>query len=142
MASRPPKRKDRPGVDRAGRTPLHNAVIDQNLEQVHSILLQKPDVNAQDDNGWTPIHFAANAKSLEILDALIAAGSDVEIRDSHGSTPLFRAVFTSNGDGDKIKSLRMAGASAYSANQSGTTPLSLARMIVNFPVAQYFADLR
>jgi hypothetical protein len=40
-----------------------------------------------------------------------------------------------------IESLRRAAADPYAANSSGVTPLSLARTIANYNVAQFFADL-
>ena len=142
MTSSPrPKRKVRSGVDRSGRTPLHNAVIDQNIALVRELLLTVSNVSAQDDNGWSALHFASASKSIEILSLLIAAGCDVDLVDSHGNTALAKAVFSSQGNGELIQALRSAGASALIANNHGVSPLKLARTIANYPVAQFFSDL-
>jgi len=142
MTSSPnPGRKARPGVDRAGRTPLHNAVIDQNAQLVSDLLKNGADVNVQDDGGWTPLHFAAANTSLEIVEYLIAAGCSIDPQNLHGNSPLSTAVFTSRGNGAIIIVLRSAGASAHLANKNGVSPLKLARTIANFPVSQFFQDL-
>ena len=76
-----------------------------------------------------------------ITRILIAAGAPVDLRDSNGNTPLWRAVFSSRGDGAVIKLLRDAGADPYAENASGVTPRALARTIANFDVTQFFSDL-
>ena len=135
------KRAPRAGVDRAGRTPLHYAAVDGATAEAVRLLAVGADPAAADDNGWTPLHFAAQAGSCDIVRALIAAGATVDARDSYGNTPLFRAVYASEGDGAVIALLRAAGADPLAANDSGVTPLALARTIANFDVARFFADL-
>ena len=136
-----PKHKPRPGVDRGGRTPLHNAVIDQDAALVRKLLSGGADTNVQDDGGLTPLHFASARKSLEIVRMLLDEKADVDPEDLHGNTPLSNAVFSSRGYGDIIQALRAAGASPHHANQHGVSPLKLARTIANYPISQYFADL-
>ena len=130
MVGKHPKRNPRPGVDRAGRTPLHYAACDAVVSEVARLLASGADASAQDDNGWSPLHFA-----------LIGAGASIDARDSHGNTPLFGAVFSYSGDGTVIALLRAAGADPNAENASGVTPLSLARLIANTDVARHFADL-
>jgi ankyrin repeat protein len=141
MVGKHPKRTPRPGVDRAGRTPLHYAAADAVVSEVTRLLAAGADPNARDDNGWSPLHVAAQADSVEIARALIGAGASIDARDSHGNTPLFRAVFSYGGDGAVIALLREAGADPHAENASGVTPLSLARTIANTDVAGRFADL-
>jgi uncharacterized protein len=141
MARKQPKRKQRPGVDGYGRTPLHYAAADGRIEEVARLLAAGADANAQDDNGWSPLHFAAQAISAGATQALLAAGANTELRDSFGNTALSTAVFASKGDGSVIKLLRTAGADPHAANSSGVTPLGLARTIANYDVAQFFSDL-
>jgi len=131
----------RAGVDRAGRTPLHYAAVDGAVAEVERLLGAGADPAAADDNGWTPLHFAAQARSVDVARALIRAGAKVDARDSYGNTPLFRAVFASEGEGALIVLLRAAGADPQAVNDSGVTPLALARTIANFDVARFFADL-
>jgi uncharacterized protein len=137
----PGRKAAREGVDQAGRTPLHYASHEGRLSEVQQLLRERADPNAQDDNGWTPLHFAAQACAADVAAALLQAGANPELRDSYGNTPLFRAVFESHGDGSVIAVLRAAGSDAQTANNSGVSPVALARMIANYDVAQFFADV-
>ena len=141
MASKQSKRKPRNGVDGLGRTPLHCACADGSSEEVAHLLATGLDANAQDDNGWAPLHFAAQASSVECVTLLIRAGANVSLRDSFGNTALFRAVFSSAGDGATIDTLREAGADPHAVNNHGVSPVILARTIGNCDVAQFFADI-
>jgi ankyrin repeat protein len=128
-------------VDGYGRTPLHYAAADGNTEDAVKYLKAGANPNLQDDNGWSPLHFAAQAVSVDVTRALLEAGSDIELKDSYGNTPLLQAVFSSRGNGSVIKLLREAGANPHVANDSGVSPVSLARTIANYDVAQFFSDL-
>jgi ankyrin repeat protein len=142
MARKQPRKKPRPGVDEYGRTPLHYAAAEGNASLVEELLRSGADVNAQDDDGWSPLHFGAQAGSTSVVAVLLGAGADVALRDRFGNTPLFRAVFCSRGEGGVIHLLRKAGADPDSPNNSGVSPLKLARTIANFDVARLFSDLR
>ncbi|WP_396269645.1 ankyrin repeat domain-containing protein [Ideonella sp.] len=141
MTSKTPKRKARPGVDGYGRSPLHYAAADGELKKCKELLTAGADPNTQDDNGRTPLHFAAQANAAEVAAALIEAGAVLDSTDAYGNTPLSTAVFNSLGKGDLIAALRMAGADPHAKNNHGVSPLSLARTITNFDVAQHFDDL-
>jgi len=124
-----------------GRTELHYAANEGDFAKVEALIAAGGSVTLADDNGWTPLHFAAQANSLPIAKVLLAAGAPVDPQDSHGNTPLFRAVFSSRGDGDLIILLRLHGADPYRGNAHGQSPVGLARLIANHPVAQFFNDL-
>ena len=141
MAGKHPKRKERAGVDRMGRTELHYAAGDGNMEATRALIVGGARVDLPDDNGWTPLHFAAQAYSVPVAEALLAAGASVDAQDSHGNTPLARAVFESCGRGELIALLRRSGADATRVNTHGVSPLSLAHTIANYDVAQFFSDL-
>jgi ankyrin repeat protein len=141
MTGKQPKRKPREGVDSYGRTPLHYAAADSKQEEVARLLADGANVNAQDDNGWSPLHFAAQALSSECTAELLRAGADHSLQDSFGNTALFRAVFSSRGDGTVIQLLRHAGADPFAMNKHGVSAVSLARTIANHDVAQFFSDL-
>jgi uncharacterized protein len=141
MTSKRPKRKDRPGVDRYGRTPLHNAIIDGQTAAALALIQAGSNLDAQDDDGWTPLHFAVRAGSAELVGALLAAGAGPDLADAHGNTPLSTAAFRSRGRGELIALLRAHGADPWYVNHHGVSPISLARTIANFDVRQFFADL-
>jgi uncharacterized protein len=141
MSAKHPKRKPRPGVDRAGRTPLHYAAGDGDPARVRELLDSGMDAGAADDDGWTPLHFAAQSNATDVAAILLQAGAPVDPRDSHGNTPLWKAVFNSRGVGDVIKLLRAHGADPYVPNAHGNSPLKLARTIANYDVRQFFSDL-
>src|SRR5471032_2689212 len=106
MTKKQPKKLDRPGVDRMGRTPLHYAAAEANLQDVIRILRDGADVNARDDNGWSPLHFAAPANSAPVAQLLLSAGAEVDSIDANGNSPLSKAVFSSAGNGELIFLLR------------------------------------
>src|SRR5258708_4974822 len=135
------KRKDRPGVDRMGRTDLHYAAAEGDVGRLRTRLAGGASPTLADDNGWTPLHFSAQAQNPEIATLLLDAGAPVDAPDSHGNTALSRAVFESKGQGDLIRLLRARGADPRRPNSHGISPLSLARTIANYDVAQFFADI-
>src|SRR5262245_44228615 len=141
MSGKQPKRKDRPGVDRMGRTALHYAALEGDAARVRQLLPSGLIADAPDDNGWTPLHFAAQSNAADVTAILLKAGASVDARDAHGNTPLFTAVFNSRGYGEVIKLLRNHGANPHTKNNHGVSPLSLARTIANFDVRQFFQDL-
>lgn len=128
-------------TDRAGRSELHYAVADRNLERVKELIRKGMSVNLADRNGWTPLHFAAQNYDEGIARLLLDSGASVDPRDANGNTPLSTAVFNSRGRGELIGLLRQRGAAATSMNKFGVSPVSLARTIANFDVARFFNDL-
>src|SRR5262245_51299589 len=106
MSGKQPKRKERPGVDRMGRTSLHYAALDGDAGGVRQLLASGLVADASDDNGWTPLHFAAQSNAADATAQLLKAGASVDARDAHGNTPLSTAVFNSRGFGEVITLLR------------------------------------
>ena len=119
MTAKHPKRLDRPGVDRAGRTPLHYAASSGDLDHVRRLLSEGADPAAADDDGLTPLHFAALSHNCDIAIALLDSGATVDARDANGNTPLSRAVFESRGRGQLIALLRSRGADPGAENLHG-----------------------
>ncbi|MDP2178493.1 ankyrin repeat domain-containing protein [Methylicorpusculum sp.] len=141
MTGKQPKREPRDGFDNYGRTPLHFAAGDSLPDEVAKFIAAGVVVNVQDDNGWSALHFAAQAESLECAAELLRAEADHSLQDSFGNTALFRAVFSSRGEGSVIRLLRQAGADPFVKNKHGVSPVSLARTIANYNVAQFFSDI-
>jgi ankyrin repeat protein len=129
------------GVDRAGRTPLHYAALEDEINHVKELLRSGSDPDAGDHQGFTPLHFAAQQGALEAARALLDAGATVDSVNQYGNTPLGLAVYYSHGRGDLIQLLRSRSADPWHVNKAGQTPVGLARLIANYDVAQFFADL-
>lgn len=129
------------GTDRGGRTPLHYAASDDDAHAVSKAIAEGADVNAADRRGFTPLHLAAQQGEVAAAEILLAAGAQVDAANSYGNTPLFTAVFNSRGRGELIRLLRRHGADPCHANKAGKTPAGTARLIANYDVAQFFADL-
>ena len=128
-------------VDEFGRTPLHYAAVECDLERVQRLIDRGADVNAQDKQGWSPLHCAAQGPSAAVATSLLNAGANLEARDAWGNTPLRRAVSASRGDGAVIRVLRSAGADPYAKNDSGISAVESARMVANFDIDKFFDDL-
>ena len=126
-----------PILDKLGRSPLHYAALETDLEAVKS-LISSCDVNLHDKNGWTPLHFAAQSNSVDCARILLEAGAEIDAVDSHGNTPLSNAVFNSKGYGDLILFLKSKGADPEKKNKHNQSPIGLAKLIANYDVAKYF----
>jgi uncharacterized protein len=87
------------------------------------------------------LHFAAQQGAIAAAEILLAAGAQVDTAYSYGNTPLSTAAFNSRGRGELIRLLRRHGADPWHPNNTGQTPVGTARLIGNYDVAQFFADL-
>ena len=128
--------------DKDGRSELHYAALENDVNRARKLISAGADVNAQDKGGWTPLHSAAQGNSFDTAVLLLESGAKIDLQDGHGNTPLFRAVFSYKNDGRVIELLRKHGADAFSKNRHGQTPIGLARLIANYDVAKFFADLQ
>lgn len=128
-------------MDPADRHPLHYAALEDDAEAIVRLLGTGISPDVADRQGFTPLHFAAQEFAQAAAVALMAAGATVDAANVFGNTPLWVAVFNSKGRGALIHLLRSHGADPLHANASGQTPASLARMIGNYDVAQYFQDI-
>jgi uncharacterized protein len=100
--------------DRAGRTPLHYAVIDAPVGLNHTAALADPELKAENHRRIVEFILANSAK-------LLKAGADVDARDHQGATPL---LFAARGESEEVIRLLLdAGADVNAANNDGDTPL-------------------
>ncbi|MGW8884282.1 ankyrin repeat domain-containing protein [Streptomyces sp. NPDC055749] len=121
--------------DRLGRTAVHHAAVDGDVDGLRVLLAEGADPGAADADGWTPLHFAAQARAPLAIGILLAAGAAVDAADRHGNTPLWRAVFCSQGEGTVIRLLMEAGADPDRVNAHGASPRTLAGRVANYDVA-------
>lgn len=73
--------------DRAGNTPLHNAVLKSQKNIVQMFLKWGADLEAQSRSGMTALHIAALRDNREMIQFLIAEGAQVDVKDKQGHTP-------------------------------------------------------
>lgn len=125
-------------IDRMGRTPLMEAVIQRNLDICSILVKSGANVNAREMRNWTALHFAAQEYDSDIASYLIVNGAEIDAEDSDGNTPLFRCLFGSHGRGEVIRLLLQNGANKDHKNKSGVSPWDLAQQVTNFDLKQYF----
>ena len=120
----------------AGSTALHVAAAAYQTRIVQELIGLGADVRARNRRGAEPLHAAAvgspgsavfkpQAQAATIA-CLIAAGADPNAGDISGVTPLHRAVRTRCAAA--VKTLLDHGADVGRKNNSGSTPLMLARL--------------
>ena len=69
--------------------PIHEAVMNGNIDEVQWQLNAGVDVNEESSKGLTPLHYAASAGYNDIVELLIERGANVNATDSgKGGTPL------------------------------------------------------
>ena len=110
--------------DRGGRTLLHYASYDGEVEAVRTLIKAGADVNARDSYEDTPLLYAVNNGSSEALSTLIDAGADVNARKPGGVTPLHYAL--SHRSSEAVRILIDRGADVNASSGDSDRPLSIA----------------
>ena len=70
--------------------PIHDAVLDEDIDEVQRQLDAGVDVNEENSIGYTPLHYAAGVGRIDIVELLIEHGANINATDSSnkGATPL------------------------------------------------------
>ncbi|XP_036144364.1 ankyrin repeat domain-containing protein 27 [Monomorium pharaonis] len=116
--------------DDKGLTPLHVAVLHDQLVIVDFLLDRDTDLNAADSDGMTALHHACAKGHQNILLLLLHAHADPAVTDLRGNTPLHLAV--DRGHESCVKALLYLSEhmrtpiDANIANDNGDMPLHLA----------------
>jgi len=88
-----------------GRTALHCAAANSNIEAVSTLLMYSPDVKICDTNGNTALHIACSRsgpESEQIIEKLISSGAEVDKANKWKRTVLHECVISNNIAGAKI----------------------------------------
>lgn len=90
-----------------GRSALHPACHERQIDVVRLLLERGAEVNSKDIDGNTPLHafvdaWQYNYRCLAIVKLLIACGARVNARNLWGSTPLFRIFMKSSWVGQSL----------------------------------------
>jgi ankyrin repeat protein len=111
--------------DKSGRSPLHNAVLDEDYYKVKSILDNRSaNINGRDHIKQTPLHIAALKGNIGIIKILLDKGADIKAKDKYGDTPLHIAV--KKGYKDAVKVLLKGGADVNVKNNDHKKPIDYA----------------
>lgn len=116
------------------RTPLFDAVSDNDIERVRKLLMSGEKVNIKDDgyNDITPLFIAVENGNVEIARLLIQYGAKVNARDASKRTPL---MFVDDDATPELIGLLISSGAKINANDlAGETPLSAASESGNAPV--------
>lgn len=76
-----------------GRSPLHEACFQGEIEIVQYLLDLGFDPNEEDDNGNLPIHLAFCNGNVDIVKLLVIRGADPNRKDRDGFTLLHKAYY-------------------------------------------------
>lgn len=80
-----------------GETPLHVAVVQNDLEAIQLIVGAGGDINAAGEEGYAPLHEAVEQGSVDAVHLLLELGASMNTINSNGHTPYDLAVLLDNG---------------------------------------------
>eukprot|EP00913_Durusdinium_trenchii_P016265 g15285.t1 len=127
-------------VDEEGRSALHRAAFNGEIDEVERLLRAGLDIEAKDNRVDTPLHLAAGYGHLTVVDRLIAAGAVLEATGRFGATPLHWAAVA--GHWEVAQRLIEARADLEAKDHSGRTPLHRAAEECYWEVAQRLIEAR
>lgn len=114
--------------------PLHDAVMNEDLDQVSELVSGGADVNEKDQMGSTALHWTAYAGLTDISRLLLDKGAEVNVKDKLGGlTPLHWAVLKARTD--MVDLLIARGADVNALDNDGDTPLDYANSKKNTELA-------
>jgi ankyrin repeat protein len=113
-----------------GTTPLHYAVLGDNIKFIKALIERGADINARDNLQATPLLKVLDkgkGYALEVIKCLLENGADINAQNSMGMTPLLLALLCSKKEvnNELIECLLNYNPDVTIANENGTTPLHL-----------------
>lgn len=107
-----------------GRSALHYAIANEDMELVKLLLQYKADPNVVDSAQLSPFHYAVSNNSVEIAKLLQELGADIHAKASYGRTPLWIAA--AGNSKEAVEYLIKNKADVNAAGDAGDTPLMMA----------------
>jgi ankyrin repeat protein len=130
--------------DGRGRSALHYAVQDGNLDLITSLLASPyaTTMSMPDSTGRSLLHHAVYSSRIDVIDLLLNANLKMDAVDASGRTILHQAAL--HGHPDIARRLIQLGASYQLECEDcdGQTPLEIARQRSNKLVAEYLLSLK
>lgn len=117
------KSKNRTVITFDKKSPLILAAIDGNEEVVKTLLVERADVDRQDEDGWTALSHACEAGNMGLIDILLKDTADPNIEMDDSQTPLIMACMM--GYIDIVQALLKHRADINAVDQHGDSPLML-----------------
>ena len=122
----------------AGKSDVADAAMRGDTAAVRTLITQKADVNAPQNDGATALHWAVYRGDKDLVAMLVRAGANPKAANRAGSTPLWLASI--NGDAAIIAGLLEAGADANEKLPLGRTPLMIAARTGNVDAIKALLD--
>lgn len=105
-------------------SPLMEAVISGDAQQVNNLLQKGENIDAQDAEGWTSLYWAVQASDIEMTKILLNAGANPNIENYYGVVPIMTAA--GNGSLEIVQLLLDTEAVIDHQDYDGRTPLMYA----------------
>lgn len=126
--------------DLDGRSPLHEAVGEEDVDRVRSLLAHGADANRGYRKGNGPIYISAHGP-LDIVQLLVEHGADASGTVSHNTSVLQRAASSPHADRLSVVQYLLAqGADVNAADEDGMTPLHEAARAGCLDVVRYLVE--
>ena len=120
-------------------SPVADAAMRGDAEEVHALLRAGADVNAAQGDGMTALHWAAENGRIELAEVLVFAGANPEAATRLGGfTPLM--VASRAGHAGIVRLLADAGANLEATTETGETALHYAAWSGNPEIAVALAE--
>ena len=117
---------------------LANAIFEDNVDLVNSIIREGADINFIDETGMTPLMHAIESENIRLVELFVCLGADINKVGCNGFTALHHAVDisidgtiqTGGNQGEEpltiISFLLENGADISAKTEKGETPLDFA----------------
>jgi len=105
-------------------TPLHKAIILENIEIIKLLLEKGAKINILDKNGVSALYIAVYNNNKDIVELLLQYGADVNALNIYDISPLYIAIYNENKD--MVELLLKNNDDINAKDNNGQTPLHIA----------------